>query len=318
MNAWLDWLISSEFIWSGAETIVYWTAKISLLHRLFGRQRWVNGLWKTTCNTRWIATRRIATALNRNALNCHALNCHALNRHALNRNALNCHALNRHALNRHALNRTQTQILSRKSSSERAETIGNGSVMSDLPKKLPFVLYFSLRDLWRFFQKYHFFTNFAFFLRGGVCNFHNFRKSTSISTSFGYVVVPVGSLGGSMVSTPADQSATSSRGPKSDFFAFFVLEDRRTFLRWARTPWFFFPPRSIQYLSNKKGPNEIGWAWDEICVHKHHRPGQKKRIFFTDHGILVGIRHRLAPKLSEMEAPCLIYPKSFHLFRIFR
>ncbi len=94
--------------------------------------------------------------------------------------------------------------------------------MSDLPRKLPFVPDFSLRDLWRFFQKYHFFTNFVFFLRGGVCSFHNCRKSTSISTPFGYVVVPVGSLRGSMVSTPVDQSATSTRGPKFDFFAFFL------------------------------------------------------------------------------------------------
>ncbi len=44
----------------------------------------------------------------------------------------------------------------------------------------------------------------------------------------------------------------------------------------------------------------------------------KKGIFFTDHGILAGIRHRIAPKLSQMEAPCLIYPGSFYLFRIFR
>ncbi|MCP4474702.1 MAG: hypothetical protein GY821_09100 [Gammaproteobacteria bacterium] len=54
-------------------------------------------------------------------------------------------------------------------------------------------------------------------------------------------------------------------------------------------------------------------------MHAQTPPTRRKNgIFFTDHGILVGIRHRIAPKLSEMEAPCLIYPKSFHLFRIFR
>ncbi|MCP4494274.1 MAG: hypothetical protein GY820_44275 [Gammaproteobacteria bacterium] len=32
----------------------------------------------------------------------------------------------------------------------------------------------------------------------------------------------------------------------------------------------------------------------------------------------MGIRRQVALKPSEMEAPCLIYLKSFHLFRIFR
>ncbi len=124
--------------------------------------------------------------------------------------------------------------MSRKWSGDRAETIGNGSGVSDLPKKLPFVPDFSLRGHWRFFQKYHFFTNFAFFLRGGVCNFHNCRKSMSISTPFGYAVVAVGGLWGSMVSTSVDQSPMSSRGGQnwtfSDFSKILAMEDRRTFL----------------------------------------------------------------------------------------
>ncbi|MCP4494758.1 MAG: hypothetical protein GY820_46760 [Gammaproteobacteria bacterium] len=42
--------------------------------------------------------------------------------------------------------------MSENSSPDRAETIGNGSVASDLPRKLPFVPYFSLCGHWRFFQ----------------------------------------------------------------------------------------------------------------------------------------------------------------------